>query len=90
MKINKGAGLTMSGKACALPVGKIENLQEVFYYSIFPNMLLSLHPGIRDGASALAAVAGADTNRVRLVFSSGRVQSIRFQAGGRDRVLGHD
>jgi phenylpropionate dioxygenase-like ring-hydroxylating dioxygenase large terminal subunit len=44
MKINKGAGLTMSGKACALSVGKIENLQEVFYYSIFPNMLLSLHP----------------------------------------------
>ena len=44
MKINKSAGLTMSGKACALPVGKIENLQEVFYYSIFPNMLLSLHP----------------------------------------------
>jgi Rieske 2Fe-2S family protein len=44
MKTNKGAGLTMSGKACALPVGKIENLQEVFYYSIFPNMLLSLHP----------------------------------------------
>jgi Rieske 2Fe-2S family protein len=44
MRINKGAGLTMSGKACALPVGKIENLQEVFYYSIFPNMLLSLHP----------------------------------------------
>jgi Rieske 2Fe-2S family protein len=44
MKINKGAGLTMSGKACAMPVGKIENLQEVFYYSIFPNMLLSLHP----------------------------------------------
>jgi Rieske 2Fe-2S family protein len=44
MKINKGAGMTMSGKACALPVGKIENLQEVFYYSIFPNMLLSLHP----------------------------------------------
>jgi Rieske 2Fe-2S family protein len=44
MKINKGAGLTMSGKACALPVGKIENVQEVFYYSIFPNMLLSLHP----------------------------------------------
>jgi phenylpropionate dioxygenase-like ring-hydroxylating dioxygenase large terminal subunit len=44
MKINKGAGLTMSGRACALPVGKIENLQEVFYYSIFPNTLLSLHP----------------------------------------------
>src|SRR6266487_3232560 len=52
MKINKGAGLTMSGKACALPVGGIkrgdgeegEDDGLVFYYSIFPNMLLSLHP----------------------------------------------
>jgi Rieske 2Fe-2S family protein len=44
MKINQGKSLTMSGNACALPVGKVENLQEVFYYSIFPNMLLSLHP----------------------------------------------
>jgi Rieske 2Fe-2S family protein len=49
MKIKKGAGLTMSGQACAV---KIDHEQEheqeqenlVFYYSIFPNMLLSLHP----------------------------------------------
>ena len=44
MKINPGKSLTMSGNACATFVGKIENLQQVFYYSIFPNMLLSLHP----------------------------------------------
>src|SRR6266566_8262210 len=44
MKINPGKSLSMSGNACALPVGKIENLQQVFYYSIFPNMLLSMHP----------------------------------------------
>ena len=44
MKINQGKSLTMSGNACATFVGKIENLQQVFYYSIFPNMLLSLHP----------------------------------------------
>jgi Rieske 2Fe-2S family protein len=72
MKINKGAGLTMSGKACALgiadsgrahdraparnrnPSQEIESdydhehehdgKNRVFYYSIFPNMLLSLHP----------------------------------------------
>jgi len=44
MKINPGKSLTMSGNACAAFVGKIENLQQVFYYSIFPNMLLSLHP----------------------------------------------
>jgi glycine betaine catabolism A len=44
MKINKGKSLTTSGNACARFVGDIENLQQVFYYSIFPNMLLSLHP----------------------------------------------
>jgi len=44
MKINAGKSLTMSGKACAAFVGEIENLQRVFYYTIFPNMLLSLHP----------------------------------------------
>jgi glycine betaine catabolism A len=44
MKINQGKSLTMSGNACALPLGKIENPQQVFYYSVFPNMLLSMHP----------------------------------------------
>jgi Rieske 2Fe-2S family protein len=44
MKINKGKSLTMTGNACASFVGNIENLQQVFYYSVFPNMLLSLHP----------------------------------------------
>lgn len=46
MPITKGHGLTMSGNACALAVGDIsaEDHARVFYYSIFPNMLLSLHP----------------------------------------------
>ena len=46
MSITKGASLTMSGNACALPVGDIkgEDHHRVFYYSIFPNMLLSMHP----------------------------------------------
>jgi Rieske 2Fe-2S family protein len=46
MKINHGKSLSMSGNACALPVGdvKAEDHARVFYYSIFPNMLLSLHP----------------------------------------------
>ena len=36
----------MSGKACARPLGEIqgEDQHRVFYYSIFPNMLLSVHP----------------------------------------------
>ena len=46
MPITKGHSLTMTGKACALPVGdvKSDDNDRVFYYSIFPNMLLSLHP----------------------------------------------
>ena len=44
MKVNKGKSLTMSGNACALSVGDDNDLQHVFYYSIFPNMLLSMHP----------------------------------------------
>jgi glycine betaine catabolism A len=50
MRIHKGKSLTMSGEACAIPVAEKEQEQEqegnerVFYYSIFPNMLLSMHP----------------------------------------------
>jgi glycine betaine catabolism A len=46
MPITKGNSLTMSGNACALPVGNIkeEDHHRVYYYSIFPNMLLSMHP----------------------------------------------
>src|SRR3989440_1385361 len=46
MRITKGKSLSLSGNACALPVGDMtaEDHHRVFYYSIFPNMLLSLHP----------------------------------------------
>jgi len=46
MPITKGKSLTMTGNACALPVGdiKADDFHRVFYYSIFPNMLLSMHP----------------------------------------------
>jgi len=46
MRIASDKSLTMSGNACALPVGNFgdQDFRFVFYYSIFPNMLLSLHP----------------------------------------------
>jgi Rieske 2Fe-2S family protein len=46
MRIASDKSLTMSGNACALPVGDFgeEDFRFVFYYSVFPNMLLSLHP----------------------------------------------
>ncbi len=46
MSITKGHSLTMSGNACARPVGESGSADEarVFYYSLFPNLLLSMHP----------------------------------------------
>ena len=47
MVINEGhQSLTMTGRACGLMVGDLpeEDLNRVYYYAIFPNMLLSLHP----------------------------------------------
>src|SRR5438477_1724635 len=51
MKINPGKSLTMSGNACALQIEQEkeheheqEGKNRVFYYTIFPNMLLSMHP----------------------------------------------
>ena len=45
MRINAGKSLTMTGEACAMAIAPHhENGDQVFYYSIFPNMLLSMHP----------------------------------------------
>lgn len=46
MRIAKSRSLTMSGKACALAMvdANSPDNHRIFYYSIFPNMLLSLHP----------------------------------------------
>jgi len=43
MTVDAGRSLTNSGKACALPIAD-RSSSRVYYYSIFPNMLLSLHP----------------------------------------------
>jgi glycine betaine catabolism A len=48
MVINANAGsMTMSGRACGVAVSSAleeDDHHRVYYYSIFPNMLLSLHP----------------------------------------------
>jgi Rieske 2Fe-2S family protein len=37
---------TMSGRACAIPLGDLppDERSRAFYYTLFPNMMLSLHP----------------------------------------------
>lgn len=47
MEVKAGSGsMTLSGKACSRPVGNLpaEEMHRVYYYSLFPNVLLSLHP----------------------------------------------
>jgi glycine betaine catabolism A len=47
MLLNPGTeSLTLSGKPAGPPVGELpaEDMNRVYYYSVFPNMLLSLHP----------------------------------------------
>jgi Rieske 2Fe-2S family protein len=40
------SSMTLDGAACAAPLSGVtgENLNRVYYYTLFPNMLLSLHP----------------------------------------------
>jgi len=41
-----GGSMTMSGQRCAPPLGDLkgDELSQVQYYTVFPNLLLSLHP----------------------------------------------
>jgi glycine betaine catabolism A len=47
MLLSEGSGsLTVSGRTCARPVGDLpaEDFERVYYYSVLPNLLVSLHP----------------------------------------------
>ena len=42
----EGGSMTMTGQRCADPIGELsgESLNSVHYYTLFPNLFLSLHP----------------------------------------------
>ena len=92
MPITKGNSLTMSGNACALPVGdiKAEDHARVFYYSIFPNMLLSMHPDY----VMVHQLWPQSPERTLILcdwfFHPDAFDRPDFQPGRRDRILGHD
>lgn len=47
MEVKPGKGtMSISGNACGIPVGllPVEEMHRVYYYTLFPNLLLSLHP----------------------------------------------
>jgi len=41
-----GGSMTMTGARCAAPLGEVsgDDLDRVYYYTLFPNLFLSLHP----------------------------------------------
>ena len=64
MAIARGASLTMSGKACARPVGDIqgEDHAPCFLLLHLPEHASEHAPGLCDGAPALATVTRADVD----------------------------
>jgi Rieske 2Fe-2S family protein len=44
-RLNK-TSMSLTGQTCAAPIGSVtgEDLERVYFFSIFPNLLLSLHP----------------------------------------------
>lgn len=61
----RGGSMTMSGRSCARPVAELPDadFERVYYYSVLPNLLLSLHP---DYVMAHRLTA-RDTGRTRIV-----------------------
>ena len=93
MPITKGASLTMSGNACALPVGDIksEDQHRVFYYSIFPNMLLSMHPDYVMVHQLWPQAPDRTLILCDWLFHPDAARDAAdFQSERRDRILGHD
>jgi hypothetical protein len=92
MLITKGNSLTMSGNACALPVGdiKAEDHHRVFYYSIFPNMLLSLHPDYVMVHQLWPQSPERVTIACDWFFHPEAVRPPDFHPRRRGRVLGYD
>ncbi len=92
MAITQGASLTMSGKACALPVGdmKAGDHARVFYYSIFPNLLLSLHPDYVMVHLLWPEAPGRTRIECDWFFHPDAFGAGGFSSGRRDRILGRD
>lgn len=46
MELRRAESMTLSGRACAPPIRGLprKDLRRVYYYALFPNLLLSLHP----------------------------------------------
>ena len=88
----EGGSMTMSGRACAAPLGEItgEDLDLVYYYTLFPNLFLSLHPDYVLIHRGRAPGPRSYPHRLRVDLSSRGRRQGRLRRQRCDRVLGHD
>jgi Rieske 2Fe-2S family protein len=92
MVINRGhESMTMSGKSCGVAVGDLpeEDMDRVYYYAIFPNMLLSLHPDYIM-FHTLWPKSGPHPDLLQLALPPRHPRRPDVPAGRRGGVLGHD
>ncbi len=94
MTINENAdSMTMSGRSCGVPVSTAldpDDHQRVYYYSIFPNMLLSLHPDYVMFHTLRPAGAQRAIDHVWLDVPRGYAPRSAIRSSRRRQLLGHD
>ena len=84
--------MTTSGEACGVPLGKLsaEDMQRAYYYTIFPNLMLSVHPDYV--AYYRVWPLAADRSRVSCewLLHPDSAKHPETNPGGRRGILGRD
>ena len=73
-----------------LPELSSDDRRRVYYYAIFPNMLLSLHPDYMMVHTLWPIAPDRTDQRLRVALPAVGARTARIRRGGRDRVLGQD
>ena len=84
--------LSMDGSCprALLPGLSPDDRRRVYYYAIFPNMLLSLHPDYMMVHTLWPIAPGPDDQRLRVALPAGGAGEPVVRCVGRDRFLGYD
>ncbi len=93
MTLNEAVGsMTMSGHTARPPVGDVagDDLYRIYYYSLFPNMLLSLHPDYVMAHTLWPQSAGRTKIVCEWYFDPAQIEPAWLRPKRRGRVLGHD
>ena len=84
---------TLSGRACGRLVNDSladEDRHRAFYYTIMPNLMLSIHPDYVNYYLLTPVVGRPNAGRIGMDVSSGQRRGRFVQPDGCDRILGRD